>query len=474
MITFEEVLVLDKNAEHHGIKTAQLMENAGRAVANEIKKRFLGKKVTIFCGLGNNGGDGFVCARYLSKNYDVNVILLGRHENIKSDISKGNYKKIKNLAKIYEFEKINLEDFSNSDIIVDSMLGIGIKGELREMYLSCVKFINSLNVPIISVDVPTGLGGDIAVKPKITITFHDIKEGMNKENCGEIVVADIGIPKKAEKFVGPGELIYYKKPRLDSHKGENGKLLVVGGGPYTGAPALNALSALRSSIDLVHIATPKKSFPIIASFSPNFIVHPLSSDILVREDFDKIMNLISLVDAVLIGSGLGRDEKTKETVLSIVKNCSLPLVIDADGIEAVKGFTFNNNCVLTPHMGEFKKLGGKISDNFNELQNNVKDLAKNLKATILLKSRIDIISDGKKIKLNRTGNPAMSVGGTGDVLAGIVGAMLAKRISTFNSARISAFICGHAGDLAFEEFGYSLLATDVIEKIPKVFLEFGV
>lgn len=473
MIPFKEVHVLDKNAEFLGVPTNQLMENAGRAVANEIKKSFHEKKVTIFCGLGNNGGDGFVAARYLSKDYDVSVILLGKSEKIKSNISKKNFEKIRNLVKIFKFDEIDLKNFLDSEIVVDSMLGIGITGKLREPYQSCVNFINSLNVPIIAVDVPSGLGGELAVKPTITVTFHDKKIGMNKKNCGEIIVADIGIPKDADRFVGPGEFFYYPKPSIDSHKGQNGKLLVIGGGPYTGAPALNGLAALRSGVDLVHIATPLISYPIIASFSPNFIVHPLNCDILVNNDVKKINNLISIVDSVLVGSGLGSDEKTKEAVISIVKKCKKPIVIDADAIEAVKTLIFNNNCVLTPHIGEFKKLGGKISDNPKKQGNNVKELAKKLKATILLKSKIDIISNGKSLKLNRTGNPGMSVGGTGDVLAGIVGCMLAKGIEPFNAARISAFLCGYAGDLAYNEKNYSMLATDVIEKIPQVFKDFG-
>lgn len=473
MIPFKEVNVLDKNAEFLGVPTIQLMEKAGFGVAKIIKKRFSKKKITIFCGLGNNGGDGFVAARYLSNEYNVNIILLGNSEKIKSEISKKNYEKIKNIVHIHEFDDIDLKDFSDTDIVIDSMLGIGITGNLREPYLSCVNFINSLRVPIIAVDVPSGLGGPTAVDPTITITFHDEKAGMNKDNCGEIIVVDIGIPVEAEKFVGPGDFIYYPKPDLHSHKGQNGKLLVIGGGPYTGAPALNALAALRSGVDLVHIATPKISYPIVASFSPNFIVHPLNSDILVKKDLEKIINMFSTVDAILIGSGLGNDEETKEAVVSIINMCKKPVAIDADALEAVKDLTFNNNCVLTPHIGEFEKLGGRVSDNPDELQKNVKKLADKLKATILLKSKIDIISDGNLIKLNRTGNPAMSVGGTGDVLAGIVGAMLAKGVEPFNAARIAAFMCGYAGDLAFEKFRYSLLATEVIENIPQVFKEFG-
>jgi NAD(P)H-hydrate epimerase len=472
MLTFDEVLVLDRNSEFYGVKTSMLMENAGRGVADVVKN--IGKKnVLIFCGLGNNGGDGFVASRYLMETCNVKVILLGSPDKIKTENAKENYRKIKNIVE--EIDDVTVSDeIKKSDILVDSMLGVGISGRVRQPYLKCINSINKFKKTVVSVDVPTGIGTKNSVKPKITVTFHDVKEGMNKKNSGKIIIKKIGIPEEAEKYAGPGEMVYYPKPRKSSHKGENGVVLVIGGGPYSGAPALAALAAYRTGADLVHIATPEKTYSIVASYSPNFIVHPLSSDILVEEDVKHLLKLSSKADSVIVGPGLGNMEETKKAVKTFVKKCSKPLVVDASAFDALTiNDIKNKNGVITPHRNEFKRLTNTSLS--NNLENNVKVVkswAKKIKMTILLKRSIDIISDGEKTRLNRTGNPGMAVGGTGDVLSGIVGGLLAKNVSSFNAARVAAFMNGFAGDLAFEEKSYSIMATDVVEKIPEVLKRF--
>ncbi len=187
------------------------------------------------------------------------------------------------------------------------MLGIGLLGELRNPYSIIVEKINSQKEKtIISVDVPTGLGTNLAIKPDFTVTFHDSKETMNKENSGEIHIVDIGIPKKSIDYVGPGELnVYYPRPKKQSHKGENGSVLIIGGGPYVGAPALAGLAALRTGADLVYIATPKSSWQAIASFSPNLIVKGLNSEVLTPGDIPTIREIVNKCDAVVLGPGLG-------------------------------------------------------------------------------------------------------------------------------------------------------------------------
>ena len=201
----------------------------------------------------------------------------GKEKDIQSDISKENFQKLKktNNIKIYDLDSLNKieELLSKNKIIVDSMLGIGLKGDLKEPYFTIVKKINSVkNITIISVDVPTGFGTNISIKPNHTITFHDVKTGMTTENCGDIKIVEIGIPKKAVEYVGPGELlVFYPIPKKESHKGENGRLLVVGGGPYYGAPALSSFAAQRTGIDLIFVATPKKVAMAITSYSPLLI-----------------------------------------------------------------------------------------------------------------------------------------------------------------------------------------------------------
>jgi NAD(P)H-hydrate epimerase len=477
MIQFKEVNVLDINTAHLGIPTSQLMENAGAQTAKTAVERFeiVNHKVAVICGPGNNGGDGFVAARYLSEKCEVSLFLIKPKEKIRSEISRANFEKIKEKLEINDAALLK-EKVQDTKLIVDCMLGIGISGEIREPYLSCIKTVNDLDLPVLSVDVPSGLGTQEPVRPNMTVTFHDVKEGMTKENSGEIVVADIGIPEDAGRYLGPGEFVFYPKPEPDSHKGDNGRLLIIGGGPYSGAPALAALAAYRMGVDLVHIATPRKTYKIIASYSPNFIVHKLSDKILVSEDLEVVSNLLDKVEAVIIGPGLGDHPDTISAILEFVKVCKKPMVIDADAIKAVSiepDLLKGKSGVITPHSGEFQILTDeRAKPDLNERGNQVASLAKEIGFTVLLKGKIDIISDGNYIKLNRTGNPGMTVGGTGDVLAGLCGGMLSKGISPYNSARIGAFTNGTAGDLAYKDLGHSMMATDIIDKIPIVLNSF--
>jgi NAD(P)H-hydrate epimerase len=453
------------------------MENAGKEVAKAALDRLeiTGKKVAVICGPGNNGGDGFVAARYLSEKCDVIVFLVKTEDNIRSEISRANFEKIKGKIKISDVSELK-PHIQGTELIIDCMLGIGISGEVREPYYSCINLVNGLDIPILSVDVPSGLGSSNPVHPKMTVTFHDVKENMSKENSGEIMVADIGIPEDAGRYLGPGEFVFYPKPKDDSHKGDNGRLLIIGGGPYSGAPALSGLAAYRMGVDLVHIATPKKTYKIIASYSPNFIVHKLSDRIFVMDDLSEVFSILEKVDTVIIGPGIGDDPDTIGAILEFIKICNKTLVIDADAIKAISeepDILNKKTGVITPHAGEFQMLSGeKVKPNMDERGNQVRDLAVKLGFTILLKGETDIISDGKYIKLNRTGNPAMTVGGSGDVLAGLCGGMLSKGITPFASARIGAFTNGTAGDLAFKDLGHSMMATDIIEKVPIVLKSF--
>jgi NAD(P)H-hydrate epimerase len=495
MLPFREISVLDRNTEALGIPTLQLMENAGTATAEVIIDKFnlkkTGKTLLFFCGLGNNGGDGFVAARVIAKNTrsKIDIILAGRTSELKTEIARKNFKKVQAKGSIKITDKIldqkSIEKrISSSDIVIDSMLGVGITGALREPYSQYVAAINQFTkkhkIPVISIDAPTGLGTSQALKPQFTITFHDVKEGMTKRNSGEIIVKGIGIPSEAEQFIGPGELtVYYPRPSLESHKGDNGKVLIIGGGPFTGAPALAGMAAYRVGIDLVRIATPVEAYQIIAGYSPNFIVHPLSNGYLKPKDIDVIINFIPNVDSVIIGPGLGEHRETRSAVRTILKKCTKPVLIDADGIKAVgenKSILTRRKSltgVITPHLAEFRILTGeKLPESVNGKAELVKKYAKKFNLTVILKGPTDIISDGTNLKLNRSGNPGMTVGGTGDVLAGIVGGLLAKELSPYNAARVGAFVNGYSGDLAFNELKYSMVATDVVEKIPRTLNEF--
>jgi ADP-dependent NAD(P)H-hydrate dehydratase / NAD(P)H-hydrate epimerase len=223
---------------------------------------------------------------------------------------------------------------------------------------------------------------------------------------------------------------------------------------------------------LVQIATPEPSFDAVSGYSPNFIVHPMPGTVFTDSDLDQVLGLTGLVDAVLIGSGMGRDPRTQEATRDFVRECSKPLVIDADAFSALSGnieLLKGKKGIVTPHTREFTTLFGKaLPDQIEERAETVKEAAARIQMTVLVKGMIDVISDGDRVKLNRTGNPGMSVGGTGDVLAGICVGLLAKGVEPFDAARIAAFTNGAAGDLAFNERCYGLLATDVIDNIPSV------
>ncbi len=478
MISEAEIKVLDRNSEYFGVPTLHLMENAGKGVAEFVRNTVKNtkKNILILCGTGNNGGDGFVAARYLTQYYKVTVFLAGTA--IKTEIAQKNYQKLQTYeVKIYTSPRDLDALLVENDILIDALLGTGLAGELKEPYATIVKKINATKKKmIVSVDVPTGLGTTQSITPEYTVTFHDIKEGMNEKNSGNIQVVDIGIPQEAITYVGPGELsVYYPRPAKKSHKGDNGIVLIIGGGPYIGAPALSGLAALRTGVDLVYIATPKRSWESVAAFSPNFIVKDLHDDMLTKNDIPSIEELLSKCTAVVLGPGLGTAKETEEAIIPLVRRIiaeKKPLVLDADAIKPVGENLLlikNSTTVVTPHVGEFKKLTGiTLSQDVDTRINAVKEWAEKIGITIFLKGYIDVLSDGTNVKQNKVHNEAMTVGGTGDVLAGIIGALLSKGVKPFNAVRIAAFLNGEAGNEAFQKKSYGLVATDIVDEIPTV------
>ncbi len=453
MISPLDSRVLDVNSESLGVSVSTLMRNAGKAVADYIEAVCPHGRILFVCGPGNNGGDGFAAASMMDPGR-VRVALLKKPESIHSPEAVSFFRSLKCEATEYRAELLD-----HCDIIVDCALGTGIRGTVREPYRSFIEDANRSGRRIVSVDLPSGLGTDICIKPSETMTFHDIKEGMTGSNCGKIVIADIGIPADAADVVGPGDMLRYPVPAESSHKGQNGRLMVIAGGPYYGAPAMASCSALRTGADIVRLFTPESVYPIIAQATPVLMITPLPCDRLTAESVGMLLEQSGSYDAVLIGPGLGTDPETSAAVRSFVERCRTPMVIDADGITAVSGMRFQSPVILTPHKMEFKALGGCCD---------VRELAERLNATVILKGHADEISDGKRTRLNKTGTPAMTGAGTGDVLSGCVSALLSKGMTPFDSACLGAFICGKAGEYATEEKSYGLIATDVIDYIPKV------
>ena len=459
VISAEEVAALDANCRYFGLLPLQLMENAGAALAREVKARAGGKRIAVVAGRGNNGGDAFVAARHLA-GFDVTVYLLGRARDIATEEARRNWQILLRLD--YDLREIRDSSelpLSECDLIVDAIFGTGVRGRITGLEAGAIDAINRSGRPVLSVDIPSGAGCNKTVQADFTVTFHRAKPGLPQN----VAVADIGIPAAAELFVGEGDLWLMGRRASQSHKGDSGRILVIGGGPYTGAPALSALAALRAGADIVTVAAPKEAASTISAFSPNLIVAPLSEDHLRPQDLDLLKEQIARHDVVVMGMGLGRDPETKQALSEIIPLCSRA-VIDADALLPdlpLKG-------IVTPHAGEFKRISGiSLSDlPYRSRIEPLRGYARERDLVVLLKGKVDLISDGETVRANATGNPGMTVGGTGDVLAGITAAFYA-RASPLRAAAAAAFVNGRAGDLAYLERDYGMLATDVIEKIPQ-------
>ncbi|MEM2972449.1 MAG: NAD(P)H-hydrate dehydratase [Candidatus Bathyarchaeia archaeon] len=488
-ITSREMRALELNSEYFGVSRLQLMENAGRNVALEIASRFKPEKsIAVFCGLGGNGGDGFVVARHLtSLGFKVTVILAGKAKEITNKAALENWKALQFLKEkisIYEVYDSSLIPEVNAEIVIDALLGIGVKGSLKPPILQLVQKINAMNAFKVAVDVPTGVDADTgevlseAVKANLTITFHKTKIGLERarEYVGELIVMDIGLPKEFENFAGPGDVLLVTKPRpLEAHKGDFGRLLVIGGSEtFSGAPAFVVLAALRTGVDLAYVATPENTAYAIASMSPDIITIKLEGRHLNMGNIPALKSYMEMSSAVVLGPGLGLHVETREAVKAVVEvaeSLGKPLLLDADGLKAFAEFKrkLNVPLVLTPHAGEYAILTGKrLPEDLREKALEVQKTAAELRAVILLKGRVDVISDGKRFKLNFTGNPGMTVGGTGDILSGIVGAFLAQGANPFESAVAGAFVNGAAGDFVFEDKGSHMVSTDLLQWIPHV------
>jgi hydroxyethylthiazole kinase-like uncharacterized protein yjeF len=489
-ITTPEMRALETNAEYYGVSLLQLMETAGRNVAEEIAARFNPKntRVAIFCGSGGNGGDGFVAARYLTcLGFKVEVMLAGKASNITSDSARRNWvalQPLRNVIPVKEVKDSTLIPDVKADVIVDALLGIGLKGKLRPPILQMVEKINSIDAFRVAVDVPTGIDSDsgevlgTAIKANLTVTFYKAKPGLlkAKEYSGEVAVKNIGLPSELERFTGPGEVSLAVKPRRpEAHKGNFGRLLVIGGSDvFSGAPALAAMAALRTGVDIVIVATPEKAATAISSMSPALITIKLKGKHLNSSNLSFLKEQLEAATAVVLGPGLGLHSETKEAVKMVIEQLEekgTPLLLDADGLKAFSEFKRKVELplVLTPHAREYEILTGKkLPDDVEERAVKVKKRARKLGATVLLKGPVDVISDGEQTKFNFTGNPGMTVGGTGDVLSGVVGGLLAMGTEAFRAAAAGAFINGAAGDFVAAERGYHMIPTDLLEYIPKV------
>ncbi|HEQ79159.1 MAG TPA: NAD(P)H-hydrate dehydratase [Euryarchaeota archaeon] len=464
MMGLRETRCLELNAMSLGVDEETLMENAGKAVAKIISERYENKKVVVVCGTGNNGGDGFVAARLLKNS---SVILAKSPEFIKTDLAKKKYREWGGEGLVYGSK----DDLAKAEVIVDALLGTGVAGDLRPPYDDIVDAMNNSDANIVSIDVPSNLWGSKRVNPKITITFHHKKEGMNG-NSGEIVVADIGIPQNASLYTGPGEFAFFPLSKKDAHKGQMGHVLVIGGGPFPGAPVLSAIAAMKVGADLVTLLVPENSARF-ASNHPELIVKELpSSNRIEMSALERITEEMNKCDVVLLGPGVGTLRDTTDTLRTTINSSSKPMVIDADGLKALRGhidILKNKKGIVTPHAGEFEFITQeKLSPGIENHTKAACYLSNLTGMTVILKSAIDVIAQNDSYRLNRTGCPAMAVGGTGDVLAGLCAGLMARGMDPFKAGRLGAYISGCCGEMAFRRYSYSMGPIEVLKYVPDV------
>jgi NAD(P)H-hydrate epimerase len=428
------------------------MESAGRALADAVLA-LRPKTVLILCGRGNNGGDGMVAARYLQHGVDTAVCYLDA--GVRSPSCAHQLVALRS-CRVALNPFVSTDDlrsltplFGKADVIIDALLGTGTSGVTREPLATCIAMANASQAQIIAADLPSpGMRADRIC------AFHRPKvEGS--------AIIDIGIPVEAEICTGPGDLTLIPFRKRTRHKGDGGEVLVIGGGPYQGAPYLAGLGALRAGADIVRIASP------VFEPVPDLIYEHLFGDRIGEEHTERLIALAEHADVVVCGNGLGLE--SHGAVLAVAPYCK-KVVFDADALRLPLPKAAHET-VYTPHAGEFARIAGRhplhgdAGDACGRARA-AKPAAKELGATILLKGPVDVITDGTRVRFNRTGDPAMSVGGTGDVLAGVTGALLCH-LPAFEAACIAAYVTGRAGERVAEMRGEGMLASDIVDCIPE-------
>ncbi len=485
-----------------GVPGLLLMENAGGAVAKFIRERYgpiKGKSVAVFCGKGSNGGDGFVAARHLlNDGAQVHVFLLGAASEIKGD-AKTQFAILKRFEKLtpeLKIAKSPLKQF-RPDVIVDAIFGTGFSGKVRKPFAATINWINQANVPVVSVDIPSGVNGttgvveNIAVRATDTITFGFEKLGLRcnqgQECTGRLTVSDIGIPDKvAEKLKNPVFIVDSNDVRKSlplrpatSHKYSVGKVFVLAGSTgLTGAAAMASMAALHSGAGAVLLGTPESVYPVLARKMNEVMVLPLPSTgegTLSKKAMGKIGEKLSWADVVIIGPGLSQNSETQSLIQEVIAGYSGRVVLDADGLNAMalagqKALKSSKaSMILTPHTGEYSRV---FKDKSSDIEKNRVDAARTgalaIKKTIVLKGSPTVTaSSGGRAYLNSTGNPGMATAGSGDVLSGMIAGLWAQGMSEEEAAYCGVFLHGLSGDLAKEKFGQrSLLAMDLLDLFP--------
>ncbi len=502
VVTAAQMAEIDTRAiAEVGLPGIVLMERAGQKVVEVAVARFGSlsqKRVVIFCGKGNNGGDGYVIARVLARlNACVTVVLLASPAELKGD-AKTNYAILKNLnvtiMQLPQWEKKSAS--LQYDLVVDAVLGTGVKGPLKSKVRRAAEQIAAIKAPVLAVDLPTGMNADTGeiyqacVEADVTVTMGEIKRGLlfspAREMAGRVYVADIGFPRSFRDSAGiqcfrlAGETVKQLLPQRSRNTFKNrcGNVLVVAGSVgLTGAAALTAEATLRSGCGMTTLGIPRSLNAILEQKLTEVMTLPLpetESQTLSFAAESLVVEKSGWADVVAIGPGLGVNDEVKQLLDAVLRKCRKPIVLDADGINCFAGRSTafaNAKCplVLTPHPGEFARLTG---ENIQEVVRNplacAAKAAREMKAVIVLKGAPTVVAspDGLSF-VNSTGNPGMATAGAGDVLTGVIASFIAQGKSSLESALAGVYIHGLAGDLGAAEKGErGLIAGDLLSYLP--------
>jgi NAD(P)H-hydrate epimerase len=469
--------VVEQNSVALGVTIDALMENAGRATAEETTRHLPSPpaRVAVVAGTGNNGGDGTCAAFYLLQwGYSPEIWLVHPPVEIRSRAAQRCFDRIKNRVPV----RIGVprpEDLATMPLVVDALLGTGQSGRLRSPIREAVSAIRASGAPVLSLDVPTGITDPEGLRPSWTVTFTIRKEEMEEGTVGELTVRDIGMPPNAWRETGPGEFHFFPAPR--EPRGRNGRLVVIGGGPYTGAPALAALAAMRSGAERATVVTPEVAAGAVRTYSPNLIVRPVGSDRFRPHDVPGILEAVrsAPLGAVVLGMGAGAHPETTDALRAVITALApeFPLVVDADGLAALAEEPMVDapsplpGVVATPNAGEFERVfHGPLAGSFEERCAAAESIARERRLTLVVKGSPDILTDGQSTIGNLHHHLAMTVGGVGDVLGGVLGSLLAQGVRPLHAARLATYWTGEAGLRAAAHRGFGILATDVIEELP--------
>lgn len=515
ILTAEEMRAADAWTIVRGVSGVTLMENAGLAVARAIESRFgKDRRVAVVCGLGNNGGDGFVIARVLKSDW-TRVYLIGDPEDLKGDARHHFDRLRKERARLpvivikTEAEWAGkAEEFGRCSLVVDALLGSGSTGAPRGLAPAVIESIRGerrRGARVVSVDLPSGIPADAApfdwktVEADVTVTFAAKKPCLvfspASELAGSVVVVPIGIPDEALQFNDSGLRLFELEasdaraafpPRAqDSHKGDFGHVLVVAGSVgKSGAAVLAARSAFRTGAGLVTVASVGEVCRLVTIAQPEVMTASLG-EAAECGDLPRaaggVLEIAASMDALVMGPGLGRTEKTQEFVREVVGRCALPVVIDADGLYGLRGPALSRlskrdaPTILTPHPGEMARLLGidkaaVQKDRVAALRRAVAET----RSTVVLKGRHSLVGNLRsEIWLNPTGSPSLATAGTGDVLAGVIGAIVARGIAADAAAAAAVFVHGLAGERAGKRRPWGVVAGDVADALPKAIAALG-